>query len=88
MNAEPLDASINRIPAKHRDLAPSLSKVTGSKTFTNKIADVYARVWMDFGSDTVLSESPNFMDFRLSSINTIDGLGYFLCPHYHNWKAD
>ena len=29
---------------------------------------------MDFGSDTVLSESPKFMNFRLSSVNTTDEL--------------
>ena len=30
---------------------------------------------MNFGSDTVLSESPNFMDFGLSSVNKMDELG-------------
>ena len=35
---------------------------------------------MDFGSDTVLSESPNFMDFGLSSVNTTDELGSVSAP--------
>ena len=30
---------------------------------------------MKFGSDNVLSKSPNFMDFGLSSVNTTDELG-------------
>ena len=67
-NANPLNASINRILAKHRDPTPSWSKLISSKTFTNKSAGVYARGWMNFRSDTVLSESPNFMDFGLLSV--------------------
>ena len=31
---------------------------------------------MNFGGDTVLSESPNFMDFGLFPVNTRDELGY------------
>ena len=73
-NSEPLDASINIIPAKHRDPKPSWSKVIGSKTFTNESADVYACVQMNFWSDTILSEKQNFMDFGLSSIKTKDEL--------------
>ena len=35
---------------------------------------------MCFGSDTVLSESPNFMDFGLSYVNTTDELGSVFVP--------
>ena len=79
-NAEPLDASINIISAKHRDPTPSWSKVIGNKTITNKSADVYAHGQMNFRSDTVLYESPNFMDFELLSVNTMDELGSVFIP--------
>ena len=47
----------------------------GSK-FTNKSsADVHARSQMNFGSETVLSVSPNFMDLGLPSVDTTDKLG-------------
>ena len=74
-NAKPLKSSININPDKHRDTMPSWSKVIGSKTFTNESADVYVHVRMNFGSDTVLSKIPNFMDFGLSSVSTTDELG-------------
>ena len=35
---------------------------------------------MNFASDTVLSESPNFMDFRMLSVNTTDELGSVFVP--------
>ena len=57
------------------DPTPSWSMVIGSKTFTNKSADVYACIRMNSGSDTVLSKSPKFMDFGLSYVNTTDELG-------------
>ena len=59
---------------------PGWSKVIGSKTFTNDSSDVYVRGQMNFGSDTVLSESPDFMDFGLSSVNTTDELGSVFVP--------
>ena len=79
-NAKSLDNSINIIPAKHRDPTPSWSKVIGSKKFINESADVYARGWMNFGSDTILYKSPNFIDFGLSPVNTTDELGYLFVP--------
>ena len=59
---------------------PSWSKIIGNKIFTNNSADVYACGWMNFGSDAVLSKSPNFMDFGLSSVNIIDELGSVFVP--------
>ena len=59
---------------------PSWSKVTSSKTFTKDIAKVYTRSPMNFGSDTILSKSPNFMHFGLPYVNTTDELRYFFIP--------
>ena len=72
---DPLNTFINIITSKHRYPTPIRSKAISSKIFTNKSADVYAQSRMNFGSDTVLSKSPNFMDFGLSSVNTMDELG-------------
>ena len=92
-NAEPLDTYINRIPSKHGYRTLSWSTVIGS-IFTNKSRDdVYARCWMNLVSHTVLSKSPNFLDFGLSSVNTMDELGSIFAPtirirlitHGSNW---
>ena len=79
-NAEPLDASINIFPDKHRYPTPGWSKIVGSKVVTDKSANVYARGRMNFKSDTVLSENPNFINFRLSPVNTTDKLGSVIVP--------
>ena len=79
-NADPLDNSINQYPAKDRYPTPDWSKIIGSKAVTNKTSDVYMRIQMSFGSDTVLSESPNFMNFGLSSVNITDELGSVFVP--------
>ena len=62
------------------DTTPSWIKVIISKTFTNKSANVYMRGWVNFGDDTVLSESPNFIDFWMLSVNTTDELGSVFVP--------
>ena len=77
---KPLDASVNIIPAKHWYPKPSWGMLIGRKTFTNESTDVYERGQMNFGSDTVLSKSPNFMDFGLSSVNTMDELRSVFVP--------
>ena len=92
-NSEPLDASINRISSKHRDLVPNWSKLIGRKFTNESSADVYARCRVNLASDTVLSESPNFMDLGLSSVDTTDELGSVFSPttriglatHGYNW---
>ena len=79
-NAEPLDASINGISYKHSDPAPTWSKVIGSKFSNKSRADVYSCCRKNLTSDTVLSESPNFMDLGLSSVNRTDELGSVFDP--------
>ena len=79
-NSKPLETSINRISSKNRDPTPTWSKSIGRK-FTNKSsADVYTHGQMSFASDTVLSESRNFMDLGMSSDNTTHGLGSVFAP--------
>ena len=84
-NPEPLDASINQFPSENRDPMPGWSKIIGSKLVTDEISDVYARSQMNFGSDTILSENPNFINFGMSPINTTDKLGSTIVPITRVW---
>ena len=74
-DSKPLDASINRIPTKHKYPTPSWSKVIGSKIANESIYDVYALCWMTLASDTALSKNPNFMDSGLSPVEATDERG-------------
>ena len=56
------------------------SKAIGRKTVSDKITDVYARKRIDFGSNSVLSKIPNFMDFGLSPANTPDKINSIIFP--------
>ena len=55
-------------------------KIIGSKVVTKKSADVYVRGQMNFGSDTVFSKNPNFINFGMSPINTTDKLRSVIFP--------
>ena len=79
-NADPLGASVNINPAKYRVSNPRWIIVIGSKTFTNGSANIYACSRMNFGSDTILSKSPDFMVFGLSSIKTTDEIRSVFVP--------
>ena len=74
MSADPLNASIDIIPSKHRDPTPTWIEVIGSKFINKSITNIYAHIRMNFASDTVFSKSPNFMDLGLSSVDTTDEL--------------
>ena len=79
-NADTINASINRFPAEHRNPTPGWSKLIGSKKISNESADVYALVRMNFGSETFLSKSPNFINCGLSSVNKTNELGFVFVP--------
>ena len=72
---QPLDTSINGIYFKHRDPAPTWSKVIGRKFSDESSFDVYSRCRMNLTSDAILTKIPNFMNMGLSSIHTSDELG-------------
>ena len=79
-NGDPLDAPINQFLAVHGHPTPIFIKVIGPKTVPDESADVYVRKRMDFWSNSVVAESPNFMDFRLSPANTTDKLKSVIGP--------
>ena len=79
-NAEPLDTPINRILDVHGHPTSIFSKVIDPKTVSGESGDVYACESMDFASNSVVSESPNFMDLGLSPANTTDKLKSVIVP--------
>ena len=79
-NAQPFDTSINGISAKHRDLDTTWIKVISRKLSDKSSSDIYLRFQMNLVRDTVLTESPNFMNLGLSSVHTSDELGYIFIP--------
>ena len=79
-DAQPLDTSVNGIDSKHRDPAPTWSKVIGRKFTDKSITNVNSRCRMNLTCNTVLPESPNFVNLGLSSVHTLDELGYVFIP--------
>ena len=79
-NAEPLEAPINRISAVHGHSTSIFSKLIGPKTVSGEIDDVYARKRMDFASNSVVAESPNFLDLGLLPANIADKLESIISP--------
>ena len=80
MDAEPLDDSINGFPSQHRYPTPIFSKVSGCK-FTDRFsADFNSRFQINFGSDAVFTEIPNFVNLGLASVHTSDELGSVSIP--------
>ena len=59
---------------------PIFSKVIGPKTVSGESTDVYVRQRMDFASNSVVVESPIFMDLGLSPANTTDKLKSVIGP--------
>ena len=54
---------------------PSFSKVVGRKLTGDPSVDVNLRGGMQFGSDSVVTPNPNFVNFRIASVNATDRLG-------------
>ena len=69
-NTEPFDALINGNSTKNSDPTTFFSHVVGVKAVPGEVADVDASERMNFASNTVLCESPKFVDLRLSIAHT------------------
>ena len=79
-NAHPLKTSINPFPPKHGHPTPIFSKVIVRKTVTNKGVDFNSFCEMDFGCNSVVTESPNFMNFGRLPANTLDKIKSGIAP--------
>ena len=69
-NALPFDTSINVIYDKYRDPAPTFSEVIGQKFSDEYSSDVYSLCRMNLIYDTILAESPNFINIGLLAVHT------------------
>ena len=79
-NAQPFDASVIGISSKHRDPAPTWSKVISHKLSDKFSTNVYSRCWMNHAHYTILAKSPNFNNLGLSSVHTSGELGSVFIP--------
>ena len=79
-NAHPFKTSINKFYLEHGHPMPISSSVICSKTVPEKSADVYARKIMGFGSNSVVTKSPNLIDFGLSPANTLNKIKSGIVP--------
>ena len=78
--AKPLDAPIDGFLAVHGHSKSIYSKVIGPKTVPGQISNVYACERMDFASNSIIGESPNFIYLGLSPANTADKLNSVTSP--------
>ena len=79
-NAQPFDTSINGISSKHRDPAPTGSKIIDCKFSDKSSPGIYLRCRMNLTRDTVFTESPNFMNLGLWYVHKSDELGSIFIP--------
>ena len=73
-NAEPFDASINGFLAINEHSTSYSSGVISFETVSAEVADVNPLERMNFASNSVLGETPNFVNLRLSPSHTSDKL--------------
>ena len=71
-NVEPFDASINGFLAINGHSTSYFSGVIGLEAFSAEVADVNPCERMNFASNSVLGETPNFVDLRLSPAHITD----------------
>ena len=79
-SAEPFDARINGSPAKTIDSTSFFSHVMVLEAISGEFADIDASKRMNFASNSVLGETPKFVDLRISTVNTADKLDSVFAP--------
>ena len=79
-SAEPFDAHINGHPAKSGDSWSFFRHAVGLKSVSREVDDVDASERINFASNLVLSETPEFVDLGLSTVNTADKLNSVYAP--------
>ena len=79
-NAEKVKTSINGIFDENSGPRPSFSKLVICKVTGDPRVDVNSRGGMNFRSNTVVTPNPNFVNFRLVSVNTTGKVGYVSVP--------
>ena len=67
-----MDAVVNGKLPNGLDSASIFSKVVGHKLSDGSIDDLYLRYRMNFVGDVIQTQTPQFMDLGLSTINALD----------------
>ena len=79
-NTQKFDASVDGNLANDKDSMSVFSKVIGSELFDSLSANIYLRCQMDFTSNAVRTEAPNFVDLGLLAVNASDEFNTFGTP--------
>ena len=77
-NAPKIKTSINAFLYKNSGRRPSFSKVVRFNVRGDPRVYVNSHGGMNFGSDSVVTSNPNFVNFGVASINATDKLGYVI----------
>ena len=74
------DTPIHGTLDKDGDYTPIFSKIIGGELSHNSNTDIYSRCRVDFTSNTVRTEAPDFMNLGLPEVNASDELRSFGSP--------
>ena len=94
-NVEPFDAFIDGFSAINGHCTSYFSGVIGLEAVSAEVADVNLQERMNFASNSVLGETPKFVDLGLSPVHTTDKLKSVISPatrsggltDHSNWIA-
>ena len=70
-----MDTAFDRKFPDDQDSASVFSKVIGCELSHISCADIYSRCWMEFASNVVQTEAPQFIDLGLPAVSTSDEFG-------------
>ena len=79
-NTQTFDASVDGNLSNDRDSTSVFSKAIGSELFDSLSAKIYLRCQMDFTSNAVRTEVPDFVDLGLLAVNASDKFKTFGNP--------
>ena len=79
-NTQKFDACVDGNLENYGDSTSILSKVIGLELLHSTSTDIYLRCRMDFTSNAVRNEAPNFVDLGLPNVNASDEFNSFGNP--------
>ena len=79
-DTQKFDTSIDENLDKDGDPTSIFSKVIGQELSHGSSSNIYLRCQMDFTSNVVRTEAPNFVNLGFLSANALDELRYFVNP--------
>ena len=77
-DTQKFDTSIDEHLAKDGDPTSIFSKVIGQELSHGSSSNIYLRCQMDFTSNAVRTEAPNFVNLGLPAVNTSDEFNTFV----------